>query len=66
MTVRRAIEVKVFKGKRVFKRSGNTRLLAVASGTGTSPFAGTITWSSATGSCYLAIDTAGTGTKINA
>ena len=66
MTVKRAIEVKAFDGRRVFKTSANQRLLRVASGTGTADKVGVITWSSATGDCFIAIDTSGTGTQLNA
>jgi hypothetical protein len=66
MTVRRAIEVKAFGGKRMFKRSGNSRFIRLTSGTGTADKVGVLSYDSSGGDVYLAIDTAGTGTQINA
>lgn len=66
MSVRRKVEVEAFNGRRVFKNSGNVRVISVASGTGTADKVGVITYDVSGEGVYIAIDTSGTGTQINA
>jgi len=64
MTVRRAIEVAAFNGRRVLKK-GSIKTKVVASGTGTQSVVGVMTYDSSGARVMIAVDTAGTGTVIS-
>jgi hypothetical protein len=65
MSVIRVIENKTFKGHRTIKRSGGLRIQVLASNTGFSTASGILGYSVATTGCFVTVNTAGTGTKIN-
>jgi hypothetical protein len=65
MTVRKTIANKAFGGRQVFRRAPYPKIQVIATGTASSTKLGTITYSVATTGCYLAVNTAGTGTKFN-
>ena len=66
MSVRKTIANKAFGGRNVFRRAPYPKIQVLATGTASSTALGTITYSVATTGCYIAIDTAGTGTIFNA
>ena len=59
------IENKAFKGHKTIRRGGGLRIQVLASGTGAIAKAGQLAYSVATTGVFVAVDTAGTGTKIN-
>ena len=61
----RVIEDKAFKGKRTLRRGGGLRIQVLTTGTGLSTKAGILAYSVATTGCFVTVNTAGTGTKIN-
>jgi hypothetical protein len=64
MTVRRVVEIKAYNGRRVFKRGVSPKMMVIASGLLLIQQKD-ITYSVATTGCYIAVNTAGTGTKFN-
>ena len=66
MTVRKTIENKAFAGRRVLRRGAYPHIQVVASGTGAMAELGMLLYQKSGDSCFIAINTAGTGTKINA
>ena len=66
MTVRKAIENKAFGGRRILRRGSSPKIQVIAAGDAAGTKLGMVTFSSATTMCFIAIDTSGTGTKINA
>jgi hypothetical protein len=65
MSVRKTIANKAFGGRNVFRRAPYPHIQVLASGTANSTQIGVITYSVATTGCYIAVNTAGTGTKFN-
>ena len=66
MSIRKTIANKAFGGRQVFRRAPYPQIQVVASGAATCTRKGVITYSVATTGCYIAVNTAGTGTKFNA
>lgn len=66
MSVRKTIENKAFAGRRALRRGCTPKIQVIASGTASGTLKGLITYSVATTGCYIAVNTAGTGTKFNA
>lgn len=65
MSVRKTIERKAFGGRRTLRRGAYPHIQVLAIGTANSTQLGVVTYSVATTGCYLAVNTAGTGTKFN-
>ena len=66
MSVRKTIANKAFGGRQVLRRAPYPKIQVVASGTGGMAKLGMLLYSSSGDGVYIAIDTAGTGTKISA
>lgn len=66
MTVRKTIANKAFGGRNVFRRAPYPQIQVKASGAATCTRLGVLTYSVGTTGCFIAIDTTGTGTQINA
>lgn len=65
MSVRKTVENKAFGGRPVLSRKSYPQIQVKASGTATCTRKGVITYSVATTGCWIAVDTAGTGTQFN-
>lgn len=65
MTVRKTIDNKAFGGARVLRGNGHAKIRVQATGTAADTKLGCIVYSVATTGCYIAVNTAGTGTKFN-
>jgi hypothetical protein len=65
MSVRKTIANKAFGGRNVFRRAPYPKIQVIASGAPTGTKLGLMTYSVATTGCYIAVNTAGTGTKFN-
>ncbi len=61
----KVIENKAFKGHPTLRRGGGLRIQVLATGTGLSTASGILAYSVATTGCFVTVNTAGTGTKIN-